>query len=308
MTSKQKRIHESITANVKSHQHLEWLLIQDLQEVEAEKVHRAMGKSSVFSYPVEILRLDEAVAYNLIALARKSKQIARLKESLVSCKLTASKAGRIVSILNPDNADELVAFAETHSKREIECEVARRNPKAAAADKVKSISEDLVQVTIYMTKQQLENAKRAQSLESSKNPKASLSDAINVSVVTHLNKYDPVKKAERAQARASEQNKKESRVEEANELCPGKVPQRTPLTAAQKHAAFARDKGKCVHLTNGVRCNSDRWVEVHHIISVARGGSNDLSNLATLCSFHHDLVHQLSLPVEEAFNWIDFTG
>lgn len=74
---------------------------------------------------------------------------------------------------------------------------------------------------------------------------------------------------------------------------------REPLTAAQKHAVAIRDQGKCTHIDlTGRRCNQDRWTDTHHIIPVNKGGTNDPENLTTLCSYHHDLVHQLSLEID----------
>src|SRR5262249_527268 len=81
--------------------------------------------------------------------------------------------------------------------------------------------------------------------------------------------------------------------------------ERTPLTAAQKHAVFKRDQGRCTHVdASGRRCNQDRWLHTHHIVHVSQGGNNEPENLTTLCSFHHDLVHQLSLPIEGQVNWL----
>jgi len=76
--------------------------------------------------------------------------------------------------------------------------------------------------------------------------------------------------------------------------------QRTPLTAAQKHAVHLRDQGRCTFHDPKThqRCTIERWVHIHHIRPQAQGGSNTPDNLQTLCSHHHDLVHQLSLPIE----------
>jgi hypothetical protein len=87
------------------------------------------------------------------------------------------------------------------------------------------------------------------------------------------------------------------------QLCVNRV--RKPLTAEQKHTVFARDKGQCTHINDqGERCDADRWLDVHHIVPVSQGGSNEPENLTTLCSFHHDLAHQLSLPIEGQVTWL----
>jgi len=80
---------------------------------------------------------------------------------------------------------------------------------------------------------------------------------------------------------------------------------RIPLRAAQKHAVFLRDQGRCTHVgMDGKRCNQDRWVDVHHIVLVKDGGTNDPENLTTLCWSHHDLIHQMQLPIEGAVTWL----
>jgi len=49
------------------------------------------------------------------------------------------------------------------------------------------------------------------------------------------------------------------------------------------HAVFERDGWRCVF----PGCTAQRNLQVHHIVFRSAGGSNELSNLATLCAFHH---------------------
>ena len=80
---------------------------------------------------------------------------------------------------------------------------------------------------------------------------------------------------------------------------------RTALTAQEKHAVFRRDGGRCAFVdASGQKCQSERWLHIHHVRPVSLGGGNDIGNLTTLCSFHHDLVHQLSLPINRQLNWL----
>jgi predicted restriction endonuclease len=43
---------------------------------------------------------------------------------------------------------------------------------------------------------------------------------------------------------------------------------------------------------------------VHHIRALSQGGTDDLENLTHLCSFHHELVHQLSFAMDGGINWV----
>lgn len=80
---------------------------------------------------------------------------------------------------------------------------------------------------------------------------------------------------------------------------------RVPLTAEQKHQVNHRDKGQCTFVDqHGKRCENKRWVHIHHIRHVQDGGTNDPDNLTTLCAYHHDLTHQLTLPIEGQITWL----
>jgi 5-methylcytosine-specific restriction endonuclease McrA len=261
---------------------LEFELIDVLDEVERTSVYKKLNFPSLFKYATDRLGLSEAISYTLISIARKSREVPQLRTS----GLKVSKAGRIVSVMNKENAGELIEFARTHTSRQIEAEIARRNPKVGLPDKVRMISGDTAQLTITVSQEFLDMLKRAASIEAQNGSKAkSQGEVLESFLRTYLYYKDPVQKAKRAKPRPT--------------LHVQSSGGRTKLTAAQKHEVFARDEGRCTHVSpGGERCNSDRWVEVHHIRPVSFGGGNEPENLTTLCSFHHDLAHQLSLPLE----------
>lgn len=51
-----------------------------------------------------------------------------------------------------------------------------------------------------------------------------------------------------------------------------------------------RSGGRCEARVNGARCGT-KAVEVHHIVSLSRGGTNSLINLIHLCKGCHDRRH-----------------
>ncbi|MCB9512775.1 MAG: HNH endonuclease [Candidatus Latescibacteria bacterium] len=59
------------------------------------------------------------------------------------------------------------------------------------------------------------------------------------------------------------------------------------LTPALRRKILARDGHRC----QGPGCTSTRYLEVHHRKPRANGGTNDPSNLITLCSACHQLHH-----------------
>ena len=52
----------------------------------------------------------------------------------------------------------------------------------------------------------------------------------------------------------------------------------------QIRAAFLRQCPQCEH------CGTDKQLEVHHIVPLSEGGTNDLDNLVTLCKACHSRV------------------
>jgi hypothetical protein len=61
----------------------------------------------------------------------------------------------------------------------------------------------------------------------------------------------------------------------------GKTP-RIPITAKQRNRIFERCEGKCAYCTGQLLYN-DPW-HIDHIVPLAKGGSNEESNLTLACA------------------------
>lgn len=327
---KQKQIHERAKSAAVKYHRAEVEMLQALQNADRVRLHKCFGLSSLSKYAISELKLSEPVAFIFIAVARKALEVPALQTAIVERKLSASGAGRLVSTITKENADELIEFAATHSWRQTERELARRNPRAGARNKSKSLGNGLVELTLIITEDQLKEFERACSVEAQRTQSAPKPNEVFVAAVrTHLEKYDPVCKADRAKKRADRvvfktapAEKHSERTESAVDVepkCgeradvaeqPSRHSERTdktvrvPRTAEQTHAVNLRDQGRCTHIdANGKGCCEDRWVEIHHIRPVSQGGTNDIDNLTTLCGAHHDLIHQLTLPIEGQFTY-----
>jgi 5-methylcytosine-specific restriction endonuclease McrA len=156
------------------------------------------------------------------------------------------------------------------------------------------LSETIAQLIVNVSTDDMKDFERAVSLEAQRTSGSpSHGEVLRACVQAYLDKHDPIRKAERIRTKYSVRTERTSKT---NPI-PVVYGKRTALPAETEHALNLRDRGKCTWLnSDGDRCNDDRWVHTHHIIPVSHGGSNELANLTTLCSFHHDLVHQLALP------------
>jgi 5-methylcytosine-specific restriction endonuclease McrA len=63
---------------------------------------------------------------------------------------------------------------------------------------------------------------------------------------------------------------------------------------AFREAVLARDGYRCAAIEEGERCTvtDTRLLEVHHVVPLANGGSNDPTNGVTLCRSHHQTVEK----------------
>ena len=153
----------------------------------------------------------------------------------------------------------------------------------------------------------LELLKKARAVMASrKKCDIKLAEALKLVLEEFLDRHEPVRKAERALKRAEKCTQKHSVQTER----PAKASRgRTAIAARARHIVNARDQARCTFMgLAGNRCTNDRWLHTHHILPVCKGGGNEPANLTTLCSFHHDLVHQLGFAIEGQVNWIREPG
>lgn len=275
LNDKQNKIHSHAVHTSRKRKRIESELVLALINVEEIKLYKLLDCSSLFKYALKYLELERAFAYSITTLARKCLKFPRLSHSVITEKLSVSKATRIISTVNDENAEALIAFAEVHSTEEINMEVARVRKKAGLTEKLSAL---------YVSEETLSKVRRVRSLVG-----GDLDMALSAVLNEYIERHDPVKKAERAirrkakrvnsEAVTMEEHKFEPVEEKTDSFCINRKyskPQRQPLMAEQEHAVWA----------------------------VAQGGSNEPDNLTLLCGFHHDLDHQLSFPIDGQISWL----
>ncbi len=57
-----------------------------------------------------------------------------------------------------------------------------------------------------------------------------------------------------------------------------------------KQEVYSRDKGQCCYVgPDGVRCCEKKYLQFDHVLSYAKGGLSEVSNLQLLCPAHNRL-------------------
>ena len=296
------KIHETAVQLAKNYLATEVELVEILQVVNREDVYRKLGYTSLFTYAVEALKLPRERVYQLNTVAKTCEKVPELKVAIESGVLNISDARRITSAIQKDPSQDWIQMAATLPQRELENAVAKVNPKEAVPEKVKVLNatEGFISCSIALEAQ--DKLKRLQDLLSQKEKRAiSLREVIEKLADLGVEKLDPLVKARKWESKPDTNMSKErkpvrtatntSSERQSATTGANTLAGRQPVPAAVRHQIQLRDNGRCTEVKDGKRCGSERWLEVHHIRPVAVGGGNELNNLTTLCSGHHNLRH-----------------
>ena len=252
-----------------------------------ENLFIKMGFTGIWEYAVKELGISESQSGYFQRVAQRARVIPELKEAVLSGALSLSKARRIVGVIDEANAKQWVAAAIELRQKDLERKVAEESPRRGVREGFVPLAEHLSKLTVVVTEEEGTKIERARDLVSQKLQKpASLQETLNATVTLFLERNDPVKKAERASLRTA---KVQARSLEAS------LPQKTgrSVIAAQiKHPVHLRDGFRCTYLDrNNQRCENQRFLALHHIVHVSRGGKNTVGNLTTRCFWHHRAEH-----------------
>ncbi len=192
------RIHARALGLATRYRQTEAELIDVFQQVEEHRVFLKRGHSSLFDYVTKELGLGENVAYTLIGVARKSREVPELKTEIAVGAITLSNARRIVPVLTAQNKEEWIEKAKVLSNRKLEKEIVRVYPKAGTPETTSYVAADRVKLSLGLSEREMLKLRRVQDLLSQSRRRAiSLEETIEVLTAEYLGRHDPVAKAKR---------------------------------------------------------------------------------------------------------------
>lgn len=295
-------------------------LLDHAEIAEREKLYLHRGFSSMYAYVTEELGLSESTACNVLNVSRVTRDYApELREEIRKGNIGLAKSRKLCPVLQNKNQDKpetreeiknWIEKAKTQNTRDLEAAVAEQSEAPRRRDSLKQTSKDNSRLSVDVSNEARKELERlVDVLSSQKQECLSLSQTIQFAIHETLERHDPLKKAERKKLRESKKEETKS----SQNACPeekvaGNSPvtgsrptpaekncessERIPLDMELKHDINLRDGGRCTYISpDGKRCNANRFLEFHHIKPVFEGGKNEISNLTTLCSAHHKLIH-----------------
>ena len=114
-------------------------LIRSLAEVEARRLHLAIGCSSMFGYCTQILHLSEHAAYARIAAARAATRFPVVMDLLIEGAITLTTVTLLGRHLTAENHVTLLESARHRSKADVEMLVATMHPRPDVPSSVRKV-------------------------------------------------------------------------------------------------------------------------------------------------------------------------
>jgi hypothetical protein len=114
-------------------------LIRSLAEVEARRLHLAIGCSSMFGYCTQVLHLSEHAAYARIAAARAATRFPVVMNLLVEGAITLTTVTLLGRHLTDENQAALLESARHRSKADVEMLVAMLHPQPDVPASVRKV-------------------------------------------------------------------------------------------------------------------------------------------------------------------------
>jgi hypothetical protein len=136
-----------------------------------------------------------------------------------------------------------------------------------------------------------QDLEKLKSLLSHSMPNASFAEVIAFALKEAVKKRDlsvkppaSVARGESAEERAAKQKEKQAKLEVKLNTS-----ERIVLPVFVRREVWRRAQGQCCYRHGGRRCNSRFQLQIDHVISLANGGTNVVSNLQLLCRKHNQM-------------------
>ena len=290
-------------------------LIAALGELDARRLYLGQGCSSLFTYCTQVLHLSEHAAYLRIETARAARKWPTILELLAGGALHLTAIGLLAPHLTAENHERALAAARHKSKRDVEEIVAALRPRPDVPALVRKLPAAKAPATLIQEKPRLPQPNTL--CGGSEKPATEIAPPVsekrwNASEIRPL-------APERYQVQFTVSRETHQMLREGQELLRHRIPDgdialvfdraltllladlrktrhaavsrprgashdssSRHIPAAMKRAVWERDQGRCAFVGTVGRCTERGFLEYHHRVPYADGGSSTTDNLGIM--------------------------
>jgi 5-methylcytosine-specific restriction endonuclease McrA len=307
-------------------------VVAHLMEVEARRLHLRAGYRSMFEYCLERLGFTEYEAFSRINAARMAAEFPMVVELLERRELNLTTLYLVRDYVSVENHAQLFSEVANKSKREVSLLLARRCPRpdvparvrklpgssrecgiAGLGGAVEPLSGSSYRLQMTLSEGAQAKLELARDLLSHANPSGDLAVVVERAFDVLIEKMQKRQfgKAAPELGRAagdSATSKPTSATSATSATSPAIAVARKSRARAPAHQAAGRrhvpnevrrrvverDGGCCTFIgTDGHRCSSRAFLQLHHEIAFAHGGGETFDNLRLLCAAHNRLLAEV---------------
>jgi hypothetical protein len=311
-------------------------LIAHLAELDARRLYRGLGYSSLFVYCTAALRLSEHEAYNRIEAARAARRFPVVLDRLRDGSANLTTVRLLAPHLTAANHEDLLASAFGRGRREVEELLARRFPREPVPPSVRKLPGPAPLPDAPVPEPPVKGSPALQVA-----PPPPPAPTVQPPPVTSPSRRAVVAPLATDQYKVTFTAKAETcrKLRLAQDLLRHQVPDGDPaeifdralsalleelarkrlgstsrprkdrpgtpgsrhIPAAVRRAVWLRDGGRCAFVArSGRRCGEGGFLEFHHVEPYARGGEPAVSNIALRCRSHNAYEAEIDFGPRQA--------
>jgi hypothetical protein len=302
------RVQRALLLSVR---HLTCHRLRTLQQRDGKASSSDDGCSSLFTYCTQVLHFSEHAAYGRIEAARAARKWPIVLELLADGSLHLTAISLLSRHLTMENHQAVLAAARHKSKREVEEIVADLQPRPpvpstvrklptcsteiaaspsvkttpdartiavaepltspARRSEVKPLAPEQFKVQFTIPRETYDKLRQAQDLLRHRVPNGDVAVIVDRALTLLLAELHKTKHAAVNRARSG----------------PSCAAHGRHVPASVKRAVWDRDGGRCAFVGAAGRCSERGFLEYHHVVPFADGGSTTADNLELRCRAHN---------------------
>jgi hypothetical protein len=257
-----------------------------LREIERRRAFAEKSYPSLFEFCTEFLGYKKAAAYRRIMALRTLKEVPEVEEKIRAGGLSLTTLSQLQTHFvrkkkeNKPLAKEeklsLIESFENKSTREADKMMLALTPQELPVERLKAIDDETFELKLALPKRVFE---KLQKLKAHMGPeKASVETLEAIEKALDIANREYEKKFEKGPAQDLKPTNSDSNANANANI-------RNHIPVAVKRAVWKRDQGTCSY----PGCGSRFRLEYDHIVPLAIGGTNEISNLRLTCRAHNQL-------------------